>query len=185
MYKNFSENKENNKNCYKTYCNVFESENIGFSRPSQDKCEICLSYKNNIKDFDHDSDQCAECIAYAKKQSKVLKLVLNTKSPSQRKLFVFPLICKELLYSLNSPLRRTYLQAVWILSMRHSHQRPLVNQTTAFYGMKQLLAVKHMILCQRSCNYFVSVMKITSGYEQITIVVRTKNGICSMVCHNV
>ena len=66
MYKNFSENKENNKNCYKTYCNVFESENIGFSRPSQDKCEICLSYKNNIKDFDHDSDQCAECIAYAK-----------------------------------------------------------------------------------------------------------------------
>ena len=40
MYKNFSENKENNKICYKTYCNIFKSENIGFSRPSQDKCEI-------------------------------------------------------------------------------------------------------------------------------------------------
>ena len=30
MYKNFSENKENNKICYKTYCNVFKFENIGF-----------------------------------------------------------------------------------------------------------------------------------------------------------
>ena len=47
MYKNFSENKENNKICYKTYCNVFKSENIGFSRPSQDECEICLSYKDH------------------------------------------------------------------------------------------------------------------------------------------
>ena len=30
MYKSFSENKEDNKICYKTYCNVFKSENIGF-----------------------------------------------------------------------------------------------------------------------------------------------------------
>ena len=64
MYKNFSENKENNKICYKTYCNVFKSENIGFSRPPQDDCAIYLSWKDHIKD--HDSDQCAECIAYAK-----------------------------------------------------------------------------------------------------------------------
>ena len=28
--------------------------------------EICLSYKGQIKDSDHDSDQCAEFIAYAK-----------------------------------------------------------------------------------------------------------------------
>ena len=40
MYKNFSENKENNKIGYKTYCNVFKPENIGFPRPSQDECEI-------------------------------------------------------------------------------------------------------------------------------------------------
>ena len=33
MYKNFSENKENNKICYKIYCNVFKSENIGFLWP--------------------------------------------------------------------------------------------------------------------------------------------------------
>ena len=46
MYKNFS---ENNKICYKTYCKVFKSENIGFSRPSQDECEICLSYNTISK----------------------------------------------------------------------------------------------------------------------------------------
>ena len=65
MYKNFPENKENNKICYKTYCSVFKSENIGFSRPSQDECEICLSYKDHNKDSDHDSNQCVECITYA------------------------------------------------------------------------------------------------------------------------
>ena len=63
MYKNFSESKENNKICYETYCKVFKSENIVFSRPSQDEYEICISYKDYIKDSDHDSDQCAECIA--------------------------------------------------------------------------------------------------------------------------
>ena len=63
MYKNFSESKENNKICYKTYCKVFKSENIVFSRPSQDEYEIRISYKDHIKDSDHDSDQCAECIA--------------------------------------------------------------------------------------------------------------------------
>ena len=66
MYKNFSENKGNNKICSKSYCNTFKSENIGFSRPSQNECKIYVSYKDHIKDSDHDSDQCAECIVYAK-----------------------------------------------------------------------------------------------------------------------
>ena len=68
MYKNLSENKENNKKfCNVNKCdNVFKSENIGFSQPSQEKCEICLNYKDHIKDSDHGSDQCAECIAYVK-----------------------------------------------------------------------------------------------------------------------
>ena len=66
MCKNFSENKENNKIYDKVYCNVSKSENIGFSRPSPDECEICLSSKDHIKDSDRDSDQCAEFIAYTK-----------------------------------------------------------------------------------------------------------------------
>ena len=44
MYKNVSENKENNKICYKIYCNVFKSS-------VKDECEICLSYKDHINDF--------------------------------------------------------------------------------------------------------------------------------------
>ena len=70
IYKNFPENKENNEICYKTYCNVFKYENIGFWRASQDECKTCLSYKDRIKDFVHDSDQCAECIAYSKQKVK-------------------------------------------------------------------------------------------------------------------
>ena len=44
MYKNVSENKENNKIWYKIYCNVFKSS-------VKDECEICLSYKDHINDF--------------------------------------------------------------------------------------------------------------------------------------
>ena len=81
IYKNFSEKKENNKICYKTYCNVFKSEKIGFSRPSQDECEICLSYKNHIKDSDHDSDQCAEFTVYAKHKVRYTQARIEYQKP--------------------------------------------------------------------------------------------------------
>ena len=41
MYKTYQKTRK--KNYYQTYCNVFKSENLGFSRPSQDECEIFLS----------------------------------------------------------------------------------------------------------------------------------------------
>ena len=81
MYKNFSENKENNKICYKTYRNVFKSENIGFSRPSQDECEFCLSYKDHFKDSDHNSSQYAECIAYAKHKVRYSQARIGYQKP--------------------------------------------------------------------------------------------------------
>ena len=87
MYKNFSENKENNKICYKTYCNVFKYENIGFSRPSQDECEIYLSHKELIKD--HDSDQCAECIAYAKHKVRYTQAHIEYQKPIPEELVSF------------------------------------------------------------------------------------------------
>ena len=90
MYKNFSESKKNNK----IYCNAFKSKNFDFSRPSQDECEICFSQKDHIKDSDHDSDQCAECIDYAKHKVRYTQARINTKSPSQRKLFALLMICK-------------------------------------------------------------------------------------------
>ena len=81
MYKNFSENEENNKICYKTYCNVFKSEHIGFSWPSQDECEICLSYKDYIKDSDHESDQCANFIAYTKHKVRYTQACIEYQKP--------------------------------------------------------------------------------------------------------
>ena len=38
---------------------------MGFSRPTLDECEDCLGYKNHLVSSDHDSNNCAECIAYA------------------------------------------------------------------------------------------------------------------------
>ena len=73
MYKNFLENKENNNICYQTYCNIFKSENIGFSQTSQDKCKNCLSHKDHIKDSVHDSDQYGECIAYYKRKVRYIQ----------------------------------------------------------------------------------------------------------------
>ena len=84
IYKNFSENKENNEICHKKYCNVFKSENIAFSQPSQDKCEICLSYKDHIKDSDRDSDQCVECIVYAKHKVRYTQTRIEYQKPRGR-----------------------------------------------------------------------------------------------------
>ena len=89
MCKNFSENKESNNICYKTYCNVFKSENIGFSRPSQDEFEICLSCKDHIKDSDHDSDQCAECIAYAKHKVRYTQARIEYRKPIPKEVACF------------------------------------------------------------------------------------------------
>ena len=109
MYKNFLENKGNNKICYKTYCNAFKSENIGFSRPSQDECKIYVSYKGRIKDSDHDSDQCSECIAYAKHkirytqarieyQNSIPKEIVCFTSDMQRVIVLPKLATKENLF---------------------------------------------------------------------------------------
>ena len=89
MYKNFSENKRSNKICYKTYCNVFKSDYIGFSRPSQDECGICLSYKDHIKDSDYDSGECAECIAYAKHKVRYTQARIKYQKPIPVKVACF------------------------------------------------------------------------------------------------
>ena len=109
-YKNLSVNKENNKICYKTYCNVFKSENFGFSRPSQDESEICISYKDYIKDSVHDSDQCAKRIAYSKHNVRYTQVPIEYQKPISEEVYCFTAdMQKELLYSLNSPPRNTYL----------------------------------------------------------------------------
>ena len=89
MYENFSEKNENNKVSYKTYCNVFKSENIGFSRPSQDECEICLSYKDHIKAPGHSTVQCEECIAHAKHKEKYTQARIEYQKPLPKEVVCF------------------------------------------------------------------------------------------------
>ena len=42
---------------------VFQSENIGFGKPSQDECHVCAKYSTGCRDLDeaHDVDTCEEC----------------------------------------------------------------------------------------------------------------------------
>ena len=42
---------------------VFQSENIGFGKPSQDQCHVCSKYSTRYKDLDgaHDVDACKQC----------------------------------------------------------------------------------------------------------------------------
>ena len=48
---------------YIVYQRVFQSENIGFGKPSQDDCDVCAKYKAHCKDPDeaHDVDACEQC----------------------------------------------------------------------------------------------------------------------------
>ena len=152
MYKNFSENKENNKICYKTYYSVFKSENIGFSRTSQDECEICLSYKDHIKGSDHVSDQCAECVACAKHKVRYTQARIEHRKPIPEEVVCFTADMQRVIVFPKLTTKEHLFVSRLVTSMRHSRQRLLVIHTTAFSGMKQLLVVKHLMLRQRSCN---------------------------------
>ena len=48
---------------YMAYQRVFQSENIGFGKPSQDECDVCAKYRTQCKDLDgaHDVDACEQC----------------------------------------------------------------------------------------------------------------------------
>ena len=48
---------------YERYRRVFESENIGFGKPSQDECDVCLSYNQHSSDSstDHNAETCLIC----------------------------------------------------------------------------------------------------------------------------
>ena len=49
---------------------VFQSENIGSGKPSQDECDICPKYRTHCKGLDgaHDVDDCEQC-----KVAKIIK----------------------------------------------------------------------------------------------------------------
>ena len=153
MYKNFSENKENNKICYKTYCNVFKSENIGFSRPSQDECEICLSYKDHIKDSDHDSNQCVECITYAKHKVRYTQARIEYQKPIPEEVVCLTADMQRVIVLPKLTTKEHVFVSRLVTFNKIFASKTPVNQTTAFSGILwQLLAVKHLMLLQRSCN---------------------------------
>ena len=59
---------------------MFQSENIGFGKPSQDKCDICAKYRTHCKDLDkaHDVDACEQCKVDQDHMKKLKKLALIT-----------------------------------------------------------------------------------------------------------
>ena len=48
---------------YIVYQRAFQSENIGFGKPLQDKWDVCSKYRTHCKDLDgaHDVDACEQC----------------------------------------------------------------------------------------------------------------------------
>ena len=45
------------------YQRVFQSENIGFGKPSLDECDVCAKYRTHCKDLSgaHDVNACKQC----------------------------------------------------------------------------------------------------------------------------
>ena len=47
--------------CYSKYREIFASGNIGFTPPSSDKCDLCLTFKTCSDTANHSSEDCKEC----------------------------------------------------------------------------------------------------------------------------
>jgi len=65
LWQDFKEKRGDDAVSYELYRRVFEQENIEFSHPSQDDCEICLSYNRHCKEqlSDHNADICVTITA--------------------------------------------------------------------------------------------------------------------------
>ena len=61
MYKKYQEIYGESSASFETYRKVFDTENIGFSLPSAEECEICLEFQNHTKDSVHPPDDSAHC----------------------------------------------------------------------------------------------------------------------------
>ena len=48
---------------YELYRQVFESEKITFGEPSQDECEICLTYNLHVKESGDHDEACEKCLS--------------------------------------------------------------------------------------------------------------------------
>ena len=48
---------------YIVHQRVFQSESIGFGKPSQDECDVCAKHRTHCKDLDgaHDLNACEQC----------------------------------------------------------------------------------------------------------------------------
>ena len=59
------ENQELPNISYSNYQKVFKSQNIGFARPSQDECDLCLEFREHqkIHEQDEGAQECSVCAA--------------------------------------------------------------------------------------------------------------------------
>ena len=58
LRRDFLENQELPNISYSNYQKVFKSQNIGFARPSQDECDLCLEFREHQKI--HEQDEGAQ-----------------------------------------------------------------------------------------------------------------------------
>ena len=70
---------------YKRYLNP----ELSIKEMYKDECEICRSYKDHIKDSDHDSEQYTGCIAYAKHKVKYTQACIEYQKPIPEEVVCF------------------------------------------------------------------------------------------------
>ena len=70
---------------YKRYLNP----ELSIKEMYKDECEICRSYKDHIKDSDHDSEQYTGCIAYAKHKVKYTQARIEYQKPIPEEVVCF------------------------------------------------------------------------------------------------
>ena len=96
MWANYNENNPNQKDTYDTYLSLFKSENISFSRPSVDDCEICLNYNDHMITF-----QCESYIQDAFSMMWNLVMQHQVKYRASREEYQNPLASESTCYAVD------------------------------------------------------------------------------------
>ena len=115
---------------YELYRQVFESEKITFGEPSQDECEICLTYNLHVKESGDHDEACEKCLSGKDHLERARKSRHEYQKVAPDGVSVYAVDMQRVIMLPKLSTKETFLLADWSFSMKRLPASPMTNLIT-------------------------------------------------------